>query len=185
MKTLFLTLSVTILLAFVKPGQEKTVYQFTMDSITGEAVPLSGYKGQVLVIVNTASKCGLTPQYADLEKFYQEYHDQGLEILGFPANNFLKQEPGTDEEIMAFCEKNYGVSFPMFSKISVKGKDQHPLYQFLTSEELNGHMDEDVSWNFQKFLINKKGEVVAAVSPKTSIYDPEVVAQIKQLLEEK
>lgn len=185
MKTFFLTLSVTFLMAFVKPAGEKTVYQFTMDSITGEAVPLSNYKGKVLVIVNTASKCGLTPQYADLEKFYKQYHSQGLEVLGFPANNFLKQEPGTDEEILAFCDKNYGVTFPMFSKISVKGKDQHPLYQFLTQEELNGHVDEEVSWNFQKFLINRKGEVVAAISPKTGIYDKEVVAQIEQLLQEK
>lgn len=153
------------------------IYHFTMTDIGGQAVPLSNYEGKVVVIVNTASKCGYTPQYADLEQFYKDHKDKGLVILGFPANNFMGQEPGTNDEINSFCQKNYGVTFPMFSKISVKGKDMHPLYKYLT--ETTG---EKVSWNFQKFLVNKKGEVVASVAPKTKITDPEVVTQIEELL---
>lgn len=154
---------------------DKTVYQFTMNKLDGKPKPLADYKGKVLVIVNTASKCGLTPQYADLEKFYDEYKDKGVEVLGFPANDFLKQEPGTNSEIGEFCQKNYGVSFDMFEKISVKGKEIHPLYQFLTSKSLNGSVDAAVSWNFQKFLINKKGEVVASFSPHTTVLEKEVL----------
>lgn len=183
MKILMLS-ALLVFSTLIKLAPENTVYQFTMDSITGQPVDLKSYEGKVLIIVNTASKCGLTPQYEELEKFYKEYKDQGLVILGFPANNFLKQEPGTDDEILAFCEKNYGVTFDMFSKISVKGGDQHPLYAFLTDKEKNGKVDAPVSWNFQKFLINKKGEVVAAIPPKKSIYDNEVVSQVKTLLNE-
>lgn len=161
-----------------------TIYQFTMNSLAGDQVSLSKYKGEVVVIVNTASKCGNTPQYADLQKFHKEYSSKGVAILGFPANNFMHQEPGSNEEIHEFCTKNYGVTFDMFSKISVKGKDINPLYQFLTSKEQNGNVDAPVTWNFQKFIINKKGEVVASFPPKTSIYDPEVVALINKLLKE-
>lgn len=154
---------------------DKTVYQFIMNKLDGKPKPLADYKGKVLIIVNTASKCGLTPQYADLEKFYDEYKDKGVEVLGFPANDFLKQEPGSNSEIGEFCQKNYGVSFDMFEKISVKGKEIHPLYQFLTSKSLNGNVEASVSWNFQKFLINKKGEVVASFSPRTTVLEKEVL----------
>ncbi|MDX2003263.1 MAG: glutathione peroxidase [Chitinophagales bacterium] len=160
-------------------GNTGDIYQFTMKSIDGKEVPLSNYKGKVVIIVNTASKCGLTPQYEELEKFYEQYKDKNVAILGFPANNFLWQEPGSDDEIKSFCQKNYGVTFDMFSKISVKGNDIHPLYQFLTSKSLNGAVDAPVSWNFQKFIINKNGKVVTFVSPKTSIYDKEVVKTIE------
>lgn len=173
------------LMAYLTPGtQSPTVYQFTMNSIEGKHVPLKQYEGKVLIIVNTASKCGLTPQYADLEKFYKENKDKGVAVLGFPANNFMKQEPGTNEEIKGFCEKNYGVTFDMFEKIEVKGKDIHPLYSFLTKKEQNGNVDDEVSWNFQKFIINKKGEVVASFSPRASIYDAEVVALVNKLIAE-
>jgi glutathione peroxidase len=145
---------------------------------------LKQYEGKVLIIVNTASKCGLTPQYEDLEKFYKENKSKGVAILGFPANNFMKQEPGTNEDIKGFCQKNYGVTFDMFEKIEVKGNDIHPLYDFLTHKDKNGNVESDVSWNFQKFVVNKKGEVVASFSPRTSIYDAEVVALVEKLTKE-
>lgn len=147
-----------------------------MTSLQGEEVSLGDYAGKVVVIVNVASKCGLTPQYEDLQRFYTEYADRGVVVLGFPANNFAGQEPGTNEEIAQFCSANYGVSFPMFSKISVKGKEQHPLYQFL--EEATG---EKPGWNFHKYLINQEGQVVASISPQTGIYDPKVMAMLKEL----
>lgn len=150
-----------------KTGQ--TIYDFTVKDIDEKDVSLADYKGKVLLIVNTASKCGLTPQYKDLEELYQKYQDKGLVILGFPANNFMSQEPGTNNQIKQFCEANYGVTFPMFSKISVKGKDIHPLYQFLTQKSENGTIDADVQWNFQKFLINRDGIVVASFNPKTTV----------------
>ncbi len=173
------------LMAYLTPNvSSSTVYQFTMNSIEGKPVPLKSYEGKVMIIVNTASKCGLTPQYEDLEKFNKEYNSKGVAILGFPANNFLHQEPGTNDDIKAFCEKNYGVTFDMFEKIEVKGKDINPLYDFLTHKDKNGSVESDVSWNFQKFVINKKGEVVASFSPKTSIYDAEVVALVEKLIKE-
>lgn len=173
------------LIAYLMPNVNgPSIYQFTMNSIEGKPVPLKQYEGKVLIIVNTASKCGLTPQYADLEKFYKEYRGKGVAVLGFPANNFMKQEPGTNEEIKGFCEKNYGVTFDMFEKIEVKGSSIHPLYRFLTTKAENGTVEDDVDWNFHKFVINKKGEVVASFSPKTSIYDTEVVALVEKLRKE-
>jgi glutathione peroxidase len=130
------------------------------------------------MIVNTASKCGLTPQYKELEALYQQYKDKDFVIIGFPANNFLKQEPGTNEEIATFCQVNYGVSFPMMSKISVKGKDMHPLYQFLTQKSKNGVADSKVSWNFQKYLIGKDGHLEKVIDPKTLPNDLEVIQWI-------
>lgn len=156
-----------------KPIGDVSVYDFTMKSIEGKDVPLADYKGKVLVIVNVASKCGLTPQYKELEAVYEQYKEKGVVFLGFPANNFLSQEPGTNEEIQSFCTKNYGVTFPMFEKISVKGKDMHPLYTYLT-----GTTGESVSWNFQKFLVGKDGKVVRSISPKTHINDAEILAAI-------
>ena len=159
-----------------------SIHQFTMSDINGQDVNLSQYKGKVVLIVNVASKCGLTPQYRDLQKLYAEKKNQGLVILGFPANNFAGQEPGTDDEIESFCQKNYGVSFPMFSKISVKGDDIHPLYQFLTDKEKNGVMDSKVKWNFQKYLLNKDGELVEMIAPSQSVLSEDVRASIDGLL---
>lgn len=160
----------------------KTVYDFEMISIDGQKVPLSQYRGKVLVIVNVASKCGLTPQYADLQEFYEQYKDRGVEVLGFPANNFGAQEPGTNSEIKEFCTKNYGVTFPMFAKISVKGDDMHPLYQYLTQKSQNGVIDAPVQWNFQKFIIDKEGKVVTSVEPTTTVTDAKFKAILNKLL---
>jgi glutathione peroxidase len=157
-----------------------SVFDFTMKNITGTETPLSTYKGKVSLIVNVASKCGLTPQYEALEKVYQAYKDQGLVVLGFPANNFGAQEPGTEEEIQTFCSTKYNVTFDMFSKISVKDADIHPLYTYLTSlpEPLGG----EIEWNFGKFLVGKDGEVIARFSPKTAPDAPEVIAAIENAL---
>lgn len=133
-----------------------TIYDFSAKDMAGKEVKLEEYKGKVLIIVNTASKCGLTPQLKGLETLYEKYKEQGLEILGFPCNQFMHQDPGSDEEIMEFCQRNYGVTFHMFSKIKVKGKDAHPLYQYLT-EQTGG---KKIEWNFAKFLINREGEII-------------------------
>jgi len=163
-----------------KQMNDQTIYQFEVEDITGKAFPLSNLQGKKVMIVNTASKCGLTPQYKELEALYQQYKDKDFIIIGFPANNFLKQEPGTNEEIASFCQVNYGVSFPMMSKISVKGKDMHPLYQFLTQKSKNGVMDSKVSWNFQKYLIGKDGHLEKVIDPKTLPNDPEVIQWISE-----
>jgi glutathione peroxidase len=136
------------------------IYEFKVPSLDGTSIDFSKYKGKNILIVNTASQCGYTKQYADLEKLYEQ-HKGNLVIIGFPANNFGGQEPGTNKEIKEFCSKNYGVSFPMAEKISVKGSDIHPLFQYLTSKAKNGQMDADIKWNFTKFLINKEGKLVA------------------------
>ncbi|TVR79580.1 MAG: glutathione peroxidase [Chitinophagaceae bacterium] len=158
------------------------LYNIEVENIYGEKLELGQFKDNVLVIVNVASKCGLTPQYEELQAFYEEYNSLGVEVLGFPANNFMNQEPGSDEEILEFCQANFGVSFPMFSKISVKGSDQHPLYTFLTKKEKNGVLESDVSWNFQKYIIGKDGVLIATVAPRTSIFDDEVLKIIKKEL---
>lgn len=153
-------------------------HDFTVTTIDGDEFKLSSLKGKKVMVVNTASKCGLTPQYEDLEALYKQYGGEKFVIVGFPANNFMKQEPGTDEEIKEFCTKNYGVSFPMMSKISVKGDDMHPLYQWLTQKKLNGVEDSSVSWNFQKYLIDENGRLVKMISPKTKPNDPEIISWI-------
>jgi glutathione peroxidase len=140
---------------------EKGVYDFSAKTMDGKMVSLSTYKGKVLLIVNVASRCGFTPQYKGLEALYRKYRDQGFTILAFPANNFAGQEPGTDAEIREFCTLNYDVTFPLFSKISVKGEDQHPLYRFLTSDEANPSTGGEVQWNFQKYLVGRNGKVLA------------------------
>jgi glutathione peroxidase len=139
---------------------EKSVLEFTMKNIDGKDVKLDEYRGKVLMLVNVASKCGYTPQYEGLEAIYRKYKDQGLVVMGFPANNFLGQEPGTNEEIKTFCKTRYDVTFPMFAKISVKGDDIHPLFRFLTSKETNPEFSGDISWNFNKFLVDRTGKVV-------------------------
>jgi len=145
------------------PSTKKPVplaLNFTMNDIDGKPVDLSTHQGKVILIVNTASQCGYTPQYQELQELYKKHKDAGLVILGFPANNFGEQEPGTNEEIKGFCTKNYGVTFPMFSKVSVKGDDQCPLYKFLTSSDSNPKFAGDIKWNFEKFMIGRDGEVV-------------------------
>lgn len=157
----------------------ENLHQFKVEDIEGNSFDLSQLKGKKVMVVNTASKCGLTPQYKDLQALYEQYKDKGLVIVGFPANNFMAQEPGSNDEIATFCSKNYGVTFPMMSKISVKGKDMHPLYQFLTQKSRNGLQDSEVEWNFQKYLINEKGQLEQVVSPRTSPSSPEVIRWIE------
>lgn len=159
-----------------------SVYDFTLNDIDGKPVSLSDYKGKVLVLVNVASQCGLTPQYEQIEAFYEQWKDKGVVVLGFPANNFMGQEPGTNEEIKTFCSTKYGVTFPMFSKISVKGKDIHPLYAYLTQKDKNGRHEGEVSWNFQKFLINKEGHLVKVFTPRTLVTSEEFLAGVKEQL---
>jgi len=174
------------------------IYDVPVKKITGDDTSLAEYKGKVLLVVNVASKCGLTPQYEGLENLYERYKGQGLVIAGFPANNFKSQEPGTDEEIQSFCTMNFGVKFPMFSKISVAGDDKHPLYSLLTTaqpkaisvsevpfrEKLKGYgietnADPEVLWNFEKFIVNRQGEVVKRFSPDTLPDAPELIAAIE------
>jgi glutathione peroxidase len=161
----------------------ETVYGFTPNSIDGRPAPLSAWKGKVLLLVNVASKCGYTPQYKALESTYETYKDRGLVIVGFPANNFGGQEPGSNEEIQTFCSRTYNVQFPMMSKISVKGEDQAPLYSFLT-KEANPATAGDVKWNFTKFLVNREGKVVARFEPAVTPGSPEVKAAIEKALQD-
>ncbi len=156
-------------------GQNGSFYDFTAKTIDGQDYALSQLKGKKVLVVNVASKCGLTPQYKDLQELYEEYKDKGLVIVGFPANNFNGQEPGSNAEISEFCTANYGVTFPMMEKISVKGDDIAPLYKWLTTKAGNGKADAEVTWNFQKFMISEKGEWVGSVSPKTSPLSNEII----------
>lgn len=178
-----------------------TIYDFKMKKIDGKEHSLNEYKGKVALIVNVASKCGLTPQYEGLTKLYNQYKDKGLVILGFPANEFMGQEPGTNEEIQEFCTLNYNVEFPMFEKIVVKGEGQHPLYSFLTQKKpeavqkeggnllkllrdkglLSGN-ENDIKWNFEKFLINRHGEIVERFSPDVDPNDPVVLKAVEREL---
>ncbi len=160
----------------------KSIYDFTMKDIDGKEVKMENYKGKVMLIVNVASKCGFTSQYEGLQKIYLQYKERGLEILGFPANNFLGQEPGTNEEIKQFCSLNYNVTFPMFSKISVKGKDIAPLYKFLTDKETNPEFSGSISWNFNKFLINREGKIVARFGSRAKPESEEVIQAIEKAL---
>ena len=154
---------------------QSDIYHIAVKDISGKEVTLEQFKGKKVLIVNTASKCGFTPQYADLQELYSLYKDKGLVVIGFPANNFAKQEPGSNEQIREFCTENYGVSFPMMSKISVKGDDIHPLYQWLTLKEKNGKEDSKIKWNFQKYLIDEKGHLVGHFSPNTKPLDPKIL----------
>lgn len=151
------------------------IYQFKVTDINGEVFDFASLKGKKIMVVNTASKCGLTPQYEDLQALFKKYQDKNFIIVGFPANNFMEQEPGTNEEIAEFCKLNYGVTFPMMEKISVKGKDMHPLYQFLTEKSRNGLEDSEVAWNFQKYLIDEKGHLAMVISPKTLPTDQKII----------
>lgn len=157
----------------------ETIYQFKVKTLTDEDFDFATLKGKKVMIVNTASKCGLTPQYKDLQNLYDTYKDKGFVIVGFPANNFAQQEPGTNKEIAEFCQQNYGVSFPMMAKISVKGDDMHPVYQFLTKKEKNGYQDSEVTWNFQKYLLDENGVLVKVIPPKTLPTDESIINWIK------
>lgn len=161
------------------------VHEFTMNSIDGKPAPLDAYKGKVLLLVNVASKCGYTPQYKGLEALYRKYKDQGLVVVGFPANNFGAQEPGTDEEIKTFCSRTYDVTFPMYCKISVKGDDKAPLYQFLTDKAANPETGGEVRWNFTKFLVDPTGKVIARFESKVTPDSPELTGAVEKALASK
>jgi glutathione peroxidase len=181
MRKLVLTLMLTIVAA-VAGAEAHSIYDFTMKSIDGEQVSLKSYHGKVVLLVNVASKCGFTPQYAGLEAVYEKYKDRGLVIVGVPANNFMQQEPGTNEEIKKFCSTKYNVSFPMMSKVSVLGDDETPLYQFLTDKSANPQIGGDIKWNFTKFLFDRNGNPVARFEPAVKPDSPEVTAAIEATL---
>jgi len=167
----------------MEPVNASSVYDFTMKDIDGSDVKLDKYKGSVVMIVNTASRCGYTPQYEGLQKIYDQYKDRGFVVIGFPANNFMGQEPGTEKEIKEFCTLKYNVTFPMFSKISVTGTDQHPLYGFLTNKKTNPEFGGDISWNFNKFLIGRDGKVIGRWGSKEKPEDPAVTTAIEKQME--
>ncbi|HXH73662.1 MAG TPA: glutathione peroxidase [Bacteriovoracaceae bacterium] len=180
---------------------DKPIYEFSVKRIDGTPIKLSEYKGKAMLIVNVASKCGLTPQYEGLEKLYEKYQDKGLVVLGFPANEFMGQEPGTNTEIQEFCRTKFGIKFPMHEKLVVKGKGQHPLYAYLTQTRPKATMKpngtlieklmaknllgkpEDIHWNFEKFLVNKKGEIVERFSPELDPLDPLIVKAVEKSLD--
>jgi glutathione peroxidase len=160
-----------------------SLYEFTLPSIDGKPMPLSSFKGKVILMVNVASRCGHTPQYSALEAIYEKYKDRGLVVLGFPANNFGAQEPGTNEEIKTFCSTKYQVTFPLYAKVSVKGEDTTPLYQYIT-QDANPAVAGEIKWNFTKFLVDRNGKVVQRFEPAVKPDSPEVAAAIEKLLEQ-
>lgn len=173
------TFLILLLALSVNALSQTGFYDFKVKTLDGGEFDFSTLKGKKVMIVNTASKCGFTPQYKDLEALYSNYQDQ-LVILGFPANNFAGQEPGSNEEIRKFCSDNYGVTFPMMNKISVKGKDMDPVYKWLTSKELNGFKDSEVTWNFQKYLIDENGKLVDVLQPKDKPDSDKVIAWLSE-----
>jgi len=160
-----------------------SIYDFTLNSIDGKPMPLADFKGKVILVVNVASRCGFTPQYSALESIYEKYKDQGFVILGFPANNFGSQEPGTNAEIKKFCSAKYNVTFPMYAKVSVKGDDQTPLYKYLT-ESANPNVAGEIKWNFTKFLVDRNGRVVQRFEPETTPDSPQVTSAIEKALKQ-
>ncbi|HWG21811.1 MAG TPA: glutathione peroxidase [Terracidiphilus sp.] len=181
MRKLTLTL-LFCLAAGMAAAQTKNIYDFTMKSIDGQPVSLSTYGGKVVMVVNVASRCGYTPQYAGLQSLYEKYKDRGFVIVGVPANNFAQQEPGTNEEIKKFCSTKYNVTFPMMAKVSVKGDDKAPLYQYLTSATLDPQFGGDIKWNFTKFLVGRNGKLVARFEPAVTPDSPEVTAAVESAL---
>jgi glutathione peroxidase len=163
-------------------ANEKSVFDFTLHSIDGQPAPLATYKGKVVMLVNVASRCGYTPQYTALESIYEKYKDRGLVIVGIPANNFGAQEPGTDQEIKTFCQSKYSVTFPMMSKVSVKGGDKAPLYQFLTDKAASPKTGGEIQWNFTKFLVGPDGQIIARFEPAVTPDSPEVTSAIEKAL---
>lgn len=191
MKKIFLILTISVLFSCQNQAQNRkktmetktpistqTIYQFKIKDLYGKEFDFASLKGKKILVVNTASECGLTPQYKDLEAIYKKYKDLNFVIVGFPANNFGSQEPGSNEQIAKFCEMNYGVTFPMMSKISVKGNDMDEVYKFLTQKSKNGLQDSEVEWNFQKYLINEQGELVKVLSPRVLPTDAAIVGWI-------
>jgi glutathione peroxidase len=182
MKNLRLFFVVTALLGTTLMAADKTIYDFTLNSIDGQPMPLSSFKGKVVLLVNVASKCGFTPQYTALEALYEKYKGRGFVIVGIPANNFGAQEPGTNAEIKTFCESKYHVTFPMMAKVSVKGSDITPLYQFLTDKSANPKTGGEIGWNFTKFLVDTDGKVVARFDSKVEPDSPDVSSAIEKAL---
>jgi glutathione peroxidase len=178
----YLLLGMVILMA-TSTFAASNLYDFALPNIDGKPMPLADFKGKVILMVNVASQCGFTPQYSALEAIYEKYKDQGFVILGFPANNFGQQEPGTNEEIKTFCSRKYSVTFPLYSKISVKGPDQAPLYQYLTKDADPSHTG-DIKWNFTKFLVDRNGNVVQRFEPAVTPDSPEVTSAIEKLLKQ-
>ena len=174
-----LAMSVLMFISIALMAQAKSFYDFKVKNIDGDDFDLSSLKGKKVLVVNTASKCGFTPQYEDLQKLYDKYSSRGFVVIGFPANNFMKQEPGSEAEIKQFCTSNYSVTFPMMSKISVKGNDIHLLYEWLTKKEMNGKMDSKVKWNFQKYMIDENGKLVDVAFSKTNPMDDQIVNWIE------
>jgi glutathione peroxidase len=178
------TLSGLVLLTAMAPvGAESGIYGINVEDINGSLKSLGDYRGNVILAVNVASKCGFTYQYESLEALYQKYKDQGFVVLGFPSNDFLRQEPGSNEEIREFCSLNYGVTFPMFAKIKVKGRRMHPLYRYLTSAQTNPEYPGRITWNFNKFLINSSGEIINRFGSKEEPDSPAVIRAIEEALE--
>jgi glutathione peroxidase len=177
MKTLFILIA---MIAMMNSSDKETIYQFQVKDIQGNDFDFASLKGKKIMVVNTASKCGLTPQYEKLEALYEKYKDKNFVIVGFPANDFMSQEPGSNQEIESFCKMNYGVSFPMMSKISVKGKDMHPVYHFLTEKDKNGLEDSKVEWNFQKYLIDENGHLEKVISPRIQPDDESITSWIEK-----
>ena len=182
MKNLRLLFVVIALLGTTLMAADKTIYDFTLNSIDGQPMPLSSFKGKVALLVNVASKCGFSPQYTALEALYEKYKGRGFVIVGIPANNFGAQEPGTNAEIKTFCESKYHVTFPMMAKVSVKGSDITPLYQFLTDKSANPKTGGEIGWNFTKFLVDADGKVVARFDSKVEPDSPEVSSAIEKAL---
>jgi len=178
----FLSLVLLFAASFLLAAKAKNIYDFTMNSIDGKPVSLKSYKGKVVLLVNVASKCGYTPQYAGLESLYEKYKDRGFVIVGVPANNFMQQEPGTNEEIKTFCSRKYNVSFPMMSKVSVLGEDKTPLYRYLTDRNSDPKFGGDIKWNFTKFLFDRNGNPVARFEPAVTPDSAEVQSAVESAL---
>jgi glutathione peroxidase len=180
MKTILAILTFVAMTAMTQAQEKKSFYDFKVTDINGKPFDLSTLKGKKVLVVNVASKCGYTPQYAQLEELYKKYSERNFVIIGFPANNFMSQEPGTNEEIKEFCTTKYNVTFPMMAKISVKGKDIDPLYNWLTSKDQNGVLDAPVKWNFQKFMISEDGHVVNFAAPGDKPFDDKITSWIEK-----
>jgi glutathione peroxidase len=179
MKNRLIAILLIVTTSLKAQDMKQSIYQFKITDLYGIEFDFSSLKGKKIMVVNTASECGLTPQYEQLQAVYEKYKNKNFVIVGFPANNFGAQEPGSDKQIAEFCKKNYGVTFPMMSKISVKGKDMHEVYQFLTQKAKNGLEDSNVSWNFQKYLIDENGFLVKVISPKMLPNDEEILKWIE------
>ena len=179
MKRNIVLLSLFLFSIIMTQAQTNSIYQFKVNDINGETFDMSSLKGKKVLLVNVASKCGLTPQYEQLQELYDKYKESGFIIIGFPANNFANQEPGTRSEIKEFCTANYGVTFPMMDKVSTKGDDQSPIYKWLTQKSKNGVMDSEVSWNFQKYMIDEEGKLVDFVAPKNSPMSDKIIKWIE------